>query len=265
MKEYPQCLLLEGGPPSLREGEALAVAAAIFCREAEPPCRVCEECRSVFERTHPSLFFVTPEEGEIRVDDVRRIRGEVSLKALTGERRVVIIHPAEKLNRNAANALLRVLEEPPGGVFFILTVGNRGRLPVTLLSRLHSHRLEVGREPAEEDYPVSRLLDALVQQDMREVEAFSKFFRDAEREDVDRRIFLLRRFFNALLELSLGSKRGIIELGVSEGKARLLARSPDLLREISDRIRPVEDLSAGLDRSFIVRASLVSLMKRSGR
>src|SRR5271165_3045369 len=72
---------------------------------------------------------------EIVVDDVRRIGGFLHLTPAEGGWRVVVVDGADELNRNAANALLKVLEEPPPRALLLLTAAAPGRLPATIRSR----------------------------------------------------------------------------------------------------------------------------------
>ncbi len=261
----PQALLIEGGFPEDREEVAFAVAGYLLCSGENPPCGECRDCSQVNRGLHTSLNVVSDEEGEIKIDSVRRVMGEVSLKGFQGGRRVVLIHPADRMNRNSANALLKILEEPPVGVHFVLTCGSKGSLPVTIISRCILLRIPYPERSAFSTldaggvvYSASELVDALVRSDAAFIEEFSNVFRD---EAVARRgILFLRSFLLALLELSTGSKRGIIEIECDEGKARKLASFPSRLREIYDTLAPLEDVRKGVDRAFLVRVALCSLL-----
>jgi len=121
-------------------GEQLAkwVAARIFCGDStRKPCGQCLPCRRVQAEEHPDLLVVRPleESKEIKVDQVRELATALSLTSHGGGKKVVIISPADKLNRNAANALLKTLEEPPGETLLLLVGGDPSRLPATVRSR----------------------------------------------------------------------------------------------------------------------------------
>ncbi len=77
---------------------------------------------------------------EITVDEVRKLKGFFGLSAADGGRRVVIVDPADALNRNAANALLKLLEEPPAGAVLLLVSHQPGRLLPTIRSRCRTLR-----------------------------------------------------------------------------------------------------------------------------
>ncbi len=73
--------------------------------------------------------------GEIKIAAVREIRAKAYETSLNGRGRVVIVKDANLLNRSSANALLKILEEPPKGLLFILTASSVGDLPATVVSR----------------------------------------------------------------------------------------------------------------------------------
>lgn len=124
------------------------------------PCGTCDGCRWFLAGSHPDMRRLEPEalarrfgaddEGEapapaasrtvkpsqeIKVDQVRGLDGFLSLRSHRGRRRIVLVHPAEALNANAANALLKALEEPQPGAHFILVSHRPARLLPTIRSR----------------------------------------------------------------------------------------------------------------------------------
>jgi DNA polymerase-3 subunit delta' len=130
-------LLLQVAPGLGGEWLAYWLAARIFCQGANKPCGACLACRRVSIDEQPDFSVLRPIEDskEIRVDQIRELVGELSLTSHGGRRKVVIISPAEKLNRAAANALLKTLEEPSAGTLIMLVTGEPSRLPATVLSR----------------------------------------------------------------------------------------------------------------------------------
>lgn len=134
-------LLLQVSPGLGGEWLAHWLAARLFCtrlRASPPaPCGECLACRRVMSGEQPDVLVLRPieESREIRIDQVRELIGELTLTSHAGGRKVAIITPADKLNRAAANALLKTLEEPTTGSLLILVTGEPSRLPVTVLSR----------------------------------------------------------------------------------------------------------------------------------
>ena len=134
---FPSGLLVHEAPGAGGEALARFAAQAALCRQAPAPCGVCRDCRQVLAGQHPDLHWVAPEEDskQIRVEQVRDLMGELGLTSHAGEASVAILTPAEALNANAANALLKTLEEPRAGVSVILLTTSPSRLPATLRSR----------------------------------------------------------------------------------------------------------------------------------
>jgi len=142
-------LLLQVSPGLGGEWLASWLAARLFCtqlREHEStggaaplrsPCGACLACRRVQTDEQPDLIILRPIEDsrEIRIDQVRELVSELTLTSHAGGRKLAIITPADKLNRAAANALLKTLEEPTTGSLLVLVTGEPSRLPVTVLSR----------------------------------------------------------------------------------------------------------------------------------
>ncbi|MEL7197153.1 MAG: DNA polymerase III subunit delta' [Pseudomonadota bacterium] len=79
----------------------------------------------------------------IRVDQIRQMQRRLTTRPTLGDRRIIIIHPADDMERNAANALLKSLEEPPQGTFFILVTHRPSRLLPTIRSRCRMVRFPI--------------------------------------------------------------------------------------------------------------------------
>ena len=130
--------------------------------------------RKVAALSHPNLLVLkrayndkTKRYGQwIGVDEVRRLRAFLGNTAGEGGWRVVIVDRADELNQNAANALLKALEEPPPRTLFLLISGAEGRLPVTIRSRTRTLRL-----PALGDDDLAKAVGAALVRDDREAEA----------------------------------------------------------------------------------------------
>ncbi len=123
---------------------ALDLAKVLNCPEAEPPCGQCSACNKIAEARHADVQIIglshneAGEAGsrmEISIDQIRQIQHSVSLPPFEGRYRVFIIEGAELLSTEAANCLLKTLEEPVGKVVFVLLTTNERLLPVTVISR----------------------------------------------------------------------------------------------------------------------------------
>ncbi|HEU5360880.1 MAG TPA: DNA polymerase III subunit delta' [Candidatus Deferrimicrobiaceae bacterium] len=130
----PPGLLFFGEEGIGKEKAALAFVSALFCRN-RVGCGACHDCRLLASGSHPNLLRVSPENQNILIDDIRRLQEELSLKAFSDRPRAVVVAPADRMTVQAANALLKTLEEPPPGTHLLLVAHRISRLPPTIVSR----------------------------------------------------------------------------------------------------------------------------------
>jgi DNA polymerase III subunit delta' len=144
----PHALLIHEAPGTGGEWLAGWAAALVLCERGKAaPCLECTACRRVAAATHPDVNWLRPQEDsrQIRIEQVRELSAELGLTSHGGGYKVGIISPADALNRFAANALLKTLEEPPARTLLILVASEPSRLPPTVLSRCQRLRI---RAPA---------------------------------------------------------------------------------------------------------------------
>jgi DNA polymerase-3 subunit delta' len=98
-------------------------------------CDECSSCKKIASRVHPDLLIISPEGGQIKIDEIRAIDETLSLKPFEGRWKVVVVEEASTMNPYAANAFLKTLEEPPKDSLIILVSSNPERLPDTIRSR----------------------------------------------------------------------------------------------------------------------------------
>jgi len=123
----------EGGGKSIA---ARAFAAAVLC--ANGGCGECRSCRLALEDKHPNEFLVEPEGRDIHIETVKQdIWHHAYRTAPEPGRKVFVIREADRLNPAAADALLKVLEEPPADAVFLLLSARPHELPETVVSRCH--------------------------------------------------------------------------------------------------------------------------------
>ena len=93
------------------------------------------DARRVEARAHPDLYVLAPLGEMIRIDDVRALRHDLHMRPFEADRRVYLVLDADRMNEDAADALLKDLEEPPPYAVIVLVAGELGPLPPTILSR----------------------------------------------------------------------------------------------------------------------------------
>jgi len=150
----PHALLLRGRAGIGKHDFALALSRALLCQNtdsAQNPCDVCPSCLWLTEGNHPDFRLITPEDDEINEDapkkktakksqiSVLQIRQLFDYLGLSSHqvqgKRIILISPADALNMASANALLKMLEEPPADTLFLLVSSQPQRLLPTIISR----------------------------------------------------------------------------------------------------------------------------------
>jgi DNA polymerase-3 subunit delta' len=138
---------LIAGPPGVgRRTLALRLAQALNCTEAPGPglsCGKCRDCRQIEAMQHPDLNVIQAEAegGTLKVEQVRAMQHMLSLKPYQSRYRVVLFLRFQEANDNAANALLKTLEEAPSYAVLILTADSPEQLLPTIVSRCEVLRL----------------------------------------------------------------------------------------------------------------------------
>ncbi len=142
---FPHALVLEGPKGSGKHTMAKAVAALLFCEGEQKPCGICPHCRKLLHDSHPDLSWEEREKDKqsFSVGRVRQIREKAFYKPNEAKGKVMVICEAERLNTQAQNALLKILEEPPEATTFILLTEDRNRLLPTIRSRVQTFPMEM--------------------------------------------------------------------------------------------------------------------------
>lgn len=136
-KRFPHALIIEGENGLGKRTLARQLAQALVCREDDVPCGECSQCKKAQEGVHPDIFeHIAPGGANtFHVDVVRRVINDAYVKPNEAEKKVYILGNADCMSAAAQNALLKVLEEPPSYVAFILTVRSKSLMLETILSR----------------------------------------------------------------------------------------------------------------------------------
>jgi DNA polymerase III subunit delta' len=139
-KRLPHALLLTGPAGLGKRTFAATVVQALACERPHEEgygCGTCSGCRLQRAGSHPDNVIVLPAEGKqaITIEQIRQAQRHLALKAKQSNCKTVTLFPAEAMTLNAANSLLKVLEEPPGETLIILIASVLSRLPLTLRSR----------------------------------------------------------------------------------------------------------------------------------
>ncbi len=140
---FPHALLIEGPVGCGKKTLARAVAKAAVCENTEQrPCGVCNPCRKVAEGIHPDVELVTGggtgSNNSFHIERIRALRDSAYVMPNEAAVRVLILCDAHTMTPQAQNALLKILEEPPRHLIFILTCENRAQMLATIRSRVQT-------------------------------------------------------------------------------------------------------------------------------
>jgi len=150
--------LLTGPQHVGKETLAIDLATALNCESPNPPCGQCRSCRHIVERKHPDVVFVNLElsaemnrnsaENEsiprtkIGIDCIKELQHLANMPAYEGKYRVFIFEETAQLSTEAANRLLKILEEPPEKVIWLLLSAEESHLLPTVVSRCQKLKLK---------------------------------------------------------------------------------------------------------------------------
>ena len=151
--KLPHALMFTGVPGLGKRQFVRFVAESLLCRNCSSTkgaCGACDSCAQLTAGAHPDFSALQPEGASmnIKVDSVRELVNWFQLSAPPGQYRVALIDSADTMNRNAANSLLKTLEEPGERAVLILAADRPGALPATILSRCQTTVLTVRDQQA---------------------------------------------------------------------------------------------------------------------
>ena len=139
--------LLAGPPHTGKTTLAFEFSMALNCQSAHPPCRACNSCQRIYRSLHTDIFYIAADTSldkngntaknriEISIDDIRKLQQFASLPPYEGQYKIFIINGADQLSNEAANSLLKTLEEPAPKVILILIASDETKVLPTVISR----------------------------------------------------------------------------------------------------------------------------------
>jgi DNA polymerase-3 subunit delta' len=160
--------LITGPPGSGRSVAALCFAAALQCTsEGVPGCGECRACTTTMAGTHADVRRIIPEGLSIGVDEMRNIVQIASRRPGTGRWQTVLIEDADRLTEGAANALLKVVEEPPPSTVFLLCAPSVDPEDIAITLRSRCRHVALVTPPVEAIAQVLIETDGLPEEDAR--------------------------------------------------------------------------------------------------
>lgn len=177
-QRMPHAILFTGNAGIGKVHFACAFAKLLLCEQpiasqlpelqAPVSCDHCRSCHLIKHGNHPDRIEITPALGSkaIKIEQIRLLCEQLSQTAHGGGYKVVLIFPANQLNQAAANALLKILEEPIGQTQFLLIADQLATIPATILSRCQRILLNSNNR----SQAMSWLKAQLPDQDQKEIE-----------------------------------------------------------------------------------------------
>lgn len=158
--------IIEGVEGCGKRTLAKLIAAAVSCQDGDTPCMKCVNCSKINRDQSPDVILVKPENDRIQlgVDVIRKLRDDAVYAPIDLVKKFFIIPKADAMNPQAQNAFLKILEEPPSHVMFLILCENADNLLPTIRSRAPIFRVEglqddiISAELARRSEPASRLL-----------------------------------------------------------------------------------------------------------
>lgn len=227
----PHAILLDGGDSVSRAKVSQYLAASFVCGEAGKPCGICQNCAKALTDNHPDIIVSDPEElneKTFKIGLVRDIRNDAFILPNEAAKKVYILKSADKMNIQAQNALLKIIEEPPAYARFILECESRASMLETIMSRVSAFNLGADRNKVDDEYlqKAENLAVSLAEAFMKPTEL--EFLRLTAEFEKDKELFSpvlskLQLIFRDAVALNTGSRITIIGNEVSE---KLAAKFP---------------------------------------
>ncbi|PLX99318.1 MAG: DNA polymerase III subunit delta' [Desulfuromonas sp.] len=239
---------------------ALSLARAVFC-ENRNGCGECPPCRKVDHNNHPDLHIFEPDGPQIKIDQIRNLQKDLSFRPLEAEKKICLLDDADRMNRAAANALLKTLEEPTANTLIILLCSHPEAMLSTVLSRCQ--RLPFSRLPQQ------RIEEALLEKrdigpDAAHILAAlaEGSFHSALGRDDDFYLEKRREILKSVTGLSRGSILPLLELARELASDKELI--PDLFEILISFYRDLLLYRMGRPDDALVNIDLLEKIRRVG-
>jgi DNA polymerase-3 subunit delta' len=151
--KIPHAFLFYGEEAIGKKKLALEFIKLLDCQSSSSrPCQDCRSCQDIEKNASPDLVIVEPEEGEIKIGQIRELHKKLALRSYAAPFKAAIINQAHCMNQEAQSAFLKLLEEPKGQTILILVSEYPEALLPTILSRLETLKVSPLLDTEIEDY-----------------------------------------------------------------------------------------------------------------
>ena len=162
-KRFPHAVIFEGSGIEERMALAKKTACALVCSSGGiVPCGVCSDCKKAMADSHADILIYSVEDKPkaFKVDIVREIRSKAYIVPNEADRKVFILENSHTMGVEGQNAILKILEEPPAYVNFILLCSSKSGFLPTVLSRSAVYNLGEAYSSDSDEMPKEKVLEA---------------------------------------------------------------------------------------------------------
>lgn len=233
--------LINGLRGTGKESLANLFAMSMFCEEKSDvePCGECVECKRVLSRNHPDVYWIEKDGQSIKNDQIDLLRKEFSFSSATSDRRIYVIKDADALTVNAANRLLKFLEEPAIETTAILLTSNVQAIIPTIRSRCQL----IDLLPISSEALVKELIDLKINENnARLLSSLTNNIDEAITYNETEKVYLMRDLVVQLIDVLINNY-----------EERFLFIHQHWLRNLKDR----QDLETGLEILLIAFNDIV--------
>jgi DNA polymerase III subunit delta' len=184
---------------------AILLAKSIFCKQkiGVEPCQSCTDCKRIDSGNHPDIHVIIPDGASIKTDQIAHLKKEFNYTGLESNKKVYIIEQADQMTVNAANRLLKFLEEPSQQTTAILLTENSQSIIPTIRSRCQL----LAFQPLNQEQLENKLKDAgITEANARILATFSQNFDEAIERSKDTWFAQARKLVVQLVELLQNNK-----------------------------------------------------------
>ena len=267
-RRFPHAVILEGGSVEGRMALAKEVACALVCSSGGiVPCGVCADCKKATADSHADILIYSVEDKPkaFKVDIVREIRNKAYIVPNEADRKVFILENSHTMGVEGQNAILKILEEPPAYVNFILLCSSKSGFLPTVLSRSAVYNLGQAHSAESDELPREKVLAAATEvakavaavNDIEIVKAASVFEKDQKL--LRATLPVIQEVFAAALRTKYSAEDGENEFGEIPAMlaSRLSRRELLELTEASDSL--MNSLKLNANHNLMVTALCTKL------
>lgn len=255
-KRLAHAYLFAGPAQTGKMETALVIAQLVNCSESGAPCGRCESCHKIIAGNHPDIHLIgKADEDTIKIDEIRYLLSQAGLRAYEARTKVFVLRNAERMTTEAANALLKTLEEPAPNTLMLLTTAVPEACLGTIKSRCHTVKFFAARDILPQES--NRILDIFLNRGNNE-----EYFKElsSDRPQTGQAMLVLLSWVRDVMLYKNGIQAGQLAYGHrTDDLQKMSRRNMQELSELNKQIVRVKSLA---DDNFNVKMALELMKER---